>query len=750
MLPILTAIQQILQLENPFHLAKTRPHDPLGGLIAYSAQGPKYLLDAEGQLIGLNLANTGLTDTQWQAIRELEGLEVSKLKALNLSDNGLKEFRLEGMSNLERLNIEDNPLVFPDESVISQGRGAVLRFLRQIEIQGSEDIYEVKMLILGEGSTGKTTFWHKLQDIHHLVPLPKEQQPSTTGIEIKEGWTFQHVDQADASFLVNLWDFGGQELQHMTHQFFLTKRSFYVILSDGRRGAGNFSYWLNIIKLLGCDLGDEAKPMPVMVILNKRDDVKNPNLPYDPADVKKKFPELAITDEKIDFAEDYPEKGLALERTIQKLLCREMPHLPLPFPKRWNEVRTELYARRKKENYLTWTDYQIICEAVGISDKQEMKDLSRTLHQLGLILHYQEDNKLKNLMVLQPQWALNGIYEILKHDEVGENQGRFTEDLLTNVWDEEGFSYSEQNFLRELMAKDNFDVCFRARENGSELYIAPQLLPEHRPEFVWKLDQERLQYTYQYPFMPKGLIGRLIVQLHAHIQTQKGKKVVWKRGMLLKQEVTLSLTGTAAEALVTEEKDEKNGGDIIRILVKGATSEGRKYVLHTIRKGLESIHRRSFPSLTFQELIPCCCQSCKQADQPSTFERAQLEHFIQNGTHEVQCMSSGEMQRIQDLFEGIEGEGRRKTIPIGPKTLIQDGRVLDALKQLLVLVEKGASENPNKDREIRLLMSQWMDCENKINLGLIMYGSDEEQTIKNRIRNTALDICHQLENSPRP
>ena len=51
--------------------------------------------------------------------------------------------------------------------------------------------------------------------------MPQPLEPSTVGIKIKEGWEFEHIDHPGTPFLVNLWDFGGQPIQHMTHQFFL-------------------------------------------------------------------------------------------------------------------------------------------------------------------------------------------------------------------------------------------------------------------------------------------------------------------------------------------------------------------------------------------------------------------------------------------------------------------------------------------------------------------------------------------------
>ena len=34
---------------------------------------------------------------------------------------------------------------------------------------------------------------------------------------------------------MNIWDFGGQEIYYATHQFFLTKRSLYVLVIDNRK-----------------------------------------------------------------------------------------------------------------------------------------------------------------------------------------------------------------------------------------------------------------------------------------------------------------------------------------------------------------------------------------------------------------------------------------------------------------------------------------------------------------------------------
>ena len=62
------------------------------------------------------------------------------------------------------------------------------------------------------------------------------------------------------------------------------------------------------------------------------------------------------------------------------------------------------------------------------------------------------------------------------------------------------------------------------------IFIAPQLLPNEAPSYSWPNNKEILRHTYHYPFMPKGLIGRLIVKLNQLISSENGKKVLVEKG----------------------------------------------------------------------------------------------------------------------------------------------------------------------------------------------------------------------------
>ncbi|GAB4429614.1 MAG: hypothetical protein OHK0039_48250 [Bacteroidia bacterium] len=85
---------------------------------------------------------------------------------------------------------------------------------------------------------------------------------------------------------------------------------------------------------------------------------------------------------------------------------------------------------------------------------------------MGIILHYQDDDLLADFIILDPQWAVNAVYEVLRHKEVLQNQGRFDRRFLSKVLSEKGYQVHERSRFTTLMLKDSFEVCFRAEEAG--------------------------------------------------------------------------------------------------------------------------------------------------------------------------------------------------------------------------------------------------------------------------------------------
>ena len=111
------------------------------------------------------------------------------------------------------------------EIVSGRSEEGVQAYLRSLE-GDQRTLNEVKVLFVGDGSAGKTSLLKCL-----IGRAFDDDEAKTDGINIEQGL----LRYADQEVRLNLWDFGGQEIMHATHQFFLSKRSLYVLVLDGRK-----------------------------------------------------------------------------------------------------------------------------------------------------------------------------------------------------------------------------------------------------------------------------------------------------------------------------------------------------------------------------------------------------------------------------------------------------------------------------------------------------------------------------------
>jgi internalin A len=582
-----------------------------------------------GQLV--NLQSLDLSDNQL-SILPLEIGQLINLQSLDLRSNLLRTLPSEmgQLVNLQNLYLSNNNyLEDPPPEVVTKGTQAILNYLRQQLEQGRDYLYEAKFLIVGEGGAGKTSLAKKIESSSYELD---SQEATTEGIDVIR-WDFSLAD--DKTFRANIWDFGGQEIYHATHQFFLTKRSLYALVIDTRQDNTDLYYWLNVVELLSGN-------SPVLIIKNeKQDRICQVN----ERTLRGEFTNLV----KVLSTNLATNRGLREILEAIKLYINQLEHVGTPLPKKWVDVRKRLEVDER--NYISLEEYFDICQENGFERRVDQLQLSDYLHDLGVHLHFQADPLLKRVLILKPEWSTAAVYKVLDTRQIRDNQGRFSRAQLDQIW--RGDEYAEmRDELLHLMMR--FKLCYQI-PGTEDQYIAPQLLSIDSPDYIWD-STDNLLLRYHYDFMPKGILTRFIVEMHRFIEQQQ---LVWKTG------VVLNNGAARAEVIELYHKGE------IHIRVCG---NRKKDLLTVVSHELDKINA-SYERLQdkCKKLIPCKCQTCIGKPSPYFHSLDLLHRALDSRNYQVQCQSSFEMvdprRLILDISDSID---RLETRPMSSQNLNPD------------------------------------------------------------------------------
>ncbi|MDX2217300.1 MAG: COR domain-containing protein [Oculatellaceae cyanobacterium bins.114] len=556
-----------------------------------------------------NLQTLNLNSNQLSQL-PIEITQLTNLRSLYLNSNQLCQLPIEisQLTNLQTLDLRGNPLPIPPEILNSSKAGEILEFYFRVQDPNeSELLHEAKFLIVGEGGAGKTSLAKKIESESYEL---KPEEKSTEGIEVIR-WNFPLPSGHE--FRVNIWDFGGQEIYHQTHQFFLTERSLYALVADTRQDNTDFYYWLKIIELL-------SENSPVFIIKNEKQDrqcvVNERQLRGEFTNLKEVLATNLAT-----------KRGLPeIKDTIQQYISK-LPHVGTPLPKLW--VRVRLAIENDSRNTLSLPEYYELCRINRLTDQTDMLRLSRYLHDLGVCLHFQDDPVLKYTVILKPEWGTTAVYKVLDNDTVIKNLGCFTQDDLKDIWQDSKYADKRDELLRLMM---RFKLCYEI-PGRSNTYIAPQLLTIDQPEYDWD-DSQNLTLRYEYEFMPKGILTRLIVEMHPWIEQQK---LVWRGGVVLFKDQTRA------------EVSEHHGQREIRVKVAGSR---KKELLAVVTHEIDKIHQ-SFERLKSRKLIPCNCDVCKGNPKPFCYDFERLKQFLDRRQYQIMCYESGQDVEIRQLIDDV-------------------------------------------------------------------------------------------------
>jgi GTPase SAR1 family protein len=518
-----------------------------------------------------NLTELDLADNQFTVLPPEIG-NLTKLTVLYLGDNQLTVLPPEigNLTKLTSLDLEDNQLTAPPPEVAKQGTRAILEYLRARLKKGRRQ-WVSKLIVIGEGEVGKTAMLRSLKGLPFDPNLP-----TTHGITIEQ-LKFKHPTKPDTTMQLNAWDFGGQEIYHATHQFFLTNQSLFVLVWNARMGweQSKLYYWLDAIKA-------RAPDSPVILVATRAEE-HQPVLPL--ADIRGKYPKVACPCAISNAT------GAGIEE-LQKAIAEHAASLPRmgeEWPADWLSAAEEIRTRPERRTTPQELDRIMARHSV---EPSAWTTLATTLHELGDILFFKDDEELKDFVILKPEWVSDYVCKVLDDTDVKERDGILTRELRDRLWPDLDEPVRE-HFLRMM---EKFDLSYRTLENREISLVVErlQLDPPKGWSELWDQPKQaeccrEVTMRYRFPSdLPPGVPTWFIARSHRFTMHKH-----WRNGAVFADDAKnwrhLALVSASPQARTLE------------LSVRGPMPHN---FLALLRDGLELTLRR-YPGLVVERYIPC-------------------------------------------------------------------------------------------------------------------------------------------------
>lgn len=568
----------------------------------------------------LYVHNTQVSDLS--PLKELQNLrrfsafetQVTDLSPLKIIIEKGIEVKLNRFNGTNGIFIKDTPLGNPPIEIAKQGNAAILRYWEELERTKAKRLNEARLLIVGQGGAGKTTLKEKLKDPKAAMPAP---DATTRGIIIEP---LQFKDTWGEDFTLQIWDFGGQNIQHYAHQFFMSDSAVYALLSNEREQNPNFQYWLNIIELLG-------KDSPVVIVRNEIERHCEPL--KNAAQIQERFSNIrTIQPVDLKFADTDPRFS-----PLKQMLLSEaqlLPHVRKEYPTSFSNVRDKLQTLATQQQAISFVEFKKLCKEEGIENTDLMNDYARTFTILGIALHFHEDIYLKKQVFLRPKWIIDALFGLLYHDKIEKQNGRFDENDAAEIWKGDEYEDLQGELLRLMQI---FELCYLM--DGTKSYIVPQRLPERKDLFH---EAEATQVQYKYKFMPKGMLTRLTCRLHKRIKDDQ----VWSDA------VQFTDKNSTGKVFVREIYNEHT----IEI---NAFGKGKEDLLNQVIDTLDDIHDTAqLANLRVEKLVPCPCAECTRPNNKDPFffkYNFLIKKLTRNGNTKVDCEKSTDEVYISEILK---------------------------------------------------------------------------------------------------
>ena len=468
------------------------------------------------------------------------------------------------------------------------------------------------------------------------------------------GYPLPHPDRAEVTMALNVWDFGGQEIYHATHQFFLTDRSLFVLLWNGRLGweQGRLRYWLDIIKA-------RAPQSPVLLVATHSPAGGRPaDLPL--GDLQREYPQvvgsLAIDNETGD--------GLSPLTGLIAAAAAGLPLMGTEWPRSWLDAAEAV--QRIPDNHVTPARLRRTMAEAGLHDPRHQRYVAEALHTLGTILYHAEDSELRDTVILRPEWVNEYISRVLDDPEVERRHGLLRRSRLDELWGELDRGMRD-HFLAMM---DKYDLSYKTGtgEHGEDVSLVVERLSWQAPDCRERWDrpaggeepEHEIRVVYELNTMPPGIPTWFIARSHRF-----STNTHWRTGALLAH------PDGRHRALIRSDRDRNK----VELAVRGPAPAGFFALLDD---GLNFTLER-YPGLSIKCMVPCPCgPGCEEF-----YDYRDLQRRItrKKPLLEIECRKSNEMVYVPLLLLGLppsdRDEIRAALTRIAGQNLALDGRLTE-------------------------------------------------------------------------
>ena len=330
-----------------------------------------------------------------------------------------------------------------------------------------------------------------------------------------------------------VWDFGGQSVYYTTHPIFLTGKAIYLLVYDLTKDPEGIAehiekqgvlerkvdnecrktnqdyvhFWLSSvsgleIQTLGhsksTSIGKLPKTLPPVILVCTHADKAGISAEKIAARVYGSLKAKPYGEHlyKKYFVVDNTKSGSADEcKDVQELrdewleIAKHLPQMQSKIPIKWLQFEEALMG--KTDHFISLDEAKRIArDECGINDEQEIKTPLNFLHDLRILIHFDDTPKLEDMVILDPQWLIDLFRKVItvkpyerksdepQYDELWKklyDKGVLEEQLIQVAWRSLIDSDETKEILIKIMERFGL-LCPMPSVGKEKQYLVPSML----------------------------------------------------------------------------------------------------------------------------------------------------------------------------------------------------------------------------------------------------------------------------------